>query len=142
MSQPQIFPAPAESTAPSPRRRFVRFAIVLTVALFVFMLTLLYVDWVRYREPACEVIVSGTHEFDGAKITIDGDRLKQPLSAVFGELDRTDSAFFLYPGQYRLTIELKGHVAQREFEVKNGDIFRFNLGPETTTLPSTAPAGV
>jgi hypothetical protein len=132
-------PAPASADAASPRRRIVIVMIVITIALFAIMMALLYRDWVRYREPASAIIVSGTPQFNGATITVEGTDNTRSYSATFGELDRLDCPFYLEPGKYRVKIKFGDRVSTSdEIPLAAGEVKKVNIFlPESTTVSLT-----
>ena len=122
---------PHASPVAAQRGRLVWSLIILSLLMFVVMFALLYRQWVKYREPEFEVVVVGSHYFDGAVINIESVTHDRKLTATFGEIDRTELPFFLPAGRYTLEAKFKdGTIGPVEINLPPPDgrkFLRFEL---------------
>ena len=122
-------PNPASANAPaangevppwaafSPARgRFVRAAVIFSVALTVLTAASIFWRWATVYEPSCYITVYGNESFNGTQIVIRSPDHPDAMATLTPD-NNYATAIFLHPGSYTITATLNGQPLVQQFFV-------------------------
>lgn len=108
---------------------FVRFLVIVTWALFVAMVGLLFYRWLITNEPSSVAVVNAGTELAGAVVIVDGVGLAAPYQSKIDALTGA-ARFFLGPGRYTVRVLSKDQqqtLYEAEFTMPPNRAVQFDL---------------
>lgn len=135
-------PANSRDSSPErpPRKTTVVLGIVAACALFAAVTIFLFYRSMRHAEPSHVAVVRGSAAWNGAKLTVSGGSLRQPMEAMLDESGRYTVPFFVGPGSYTLIAQVDGREVHRADFTLGDEKSLFVELPDAGPAPSVSPA--
>jgi hypothetical protein len=106
---------------------------------------LFYLAFTR-PQPNRVIVVRGSSEWEGIKLSVDGTGLAEPKVTKFEPVGKYIVPFFLWPGKYTLHVENEGvevftkSIDLTRQEIEDVDLGRLGVTTRPSTQPTTEPA--
>ncbi len=136
--------SPAQQSRP--RTFIVVLAIALTLLLAGGSLAMLFYRAFTLPQPNRVIVVRGSPEWEGIKLSVEGTGLSEPKVTKFEPVGKYIVPFFLWPGKYTLHIENEGvevftkSIDLTRQEIEDVDLARLGVTTRPSTQPTTEPS--